>query len=347
MNGYYGSIYPDEMPYGQRDTNNLGPLLNMDSMDAATVLGEQSLDDIINETTKEMRRRRSLPSQYSNNPAGLDDDMRRVSIMEFMGAGSGGPLDAFHFNPSSSNNSGMIVAPSFAQDQTGLPERKVPPNQMHYGQPGSGYPGMRSASGSAYSSPMHQAQGLAMNIPGNYMPSTLSMQFQPCDLDQDVNVSQRPQSIYSHSQFPITTLTSPIQQDYAASPVAMSFHDPGGGGMDMNQMFGGQDFRNGMHSNSQSRQQSIQDGRSNSSGAGQRQQSAMQQDSGQTKPTIHSRRQSAVQNNGQQSPHPMLSNVSGLQEGHHRRCHSKTHGTNNNSVIRKTRSKKAHSVSVR
>src|SRR4051812_18005893 len=68
----------------------MGP--GADAMGSAGIFGGQSLDDIVQSNSKEMRRR-SVPVSYGSGVSALDQEMRRVSMLDFSGAGGVGPLD--------------------------------------------------------------------------------------------------------------------------------------------------------------------------------------------------------------------------------------------------------------
>ncbi|KAF1808513.1 hypothetical protein P152DRAFT_405405 [Eremomyces bilateralis CBS 781.70] len=68
----------------------------------------QSLDEIVSQNAKEMRRK-SVPMHYGATRGGLDADIRRVSMMEFSGQLNGGSLDHFQFDPASVPNIDSIT----------------------------------------------------------------------------------------------------------------------------------------------------------------------------------------------------------------------------------------------
>ena len=188
MSGYngYGSGYRGGNM--QQNTNNY-PVNNgmmMGGNDMESMGGGQSLDDIVNQNAK-MIRRQSHPQSYRN---GGQPDMGEAPMMEFSGTSPTGPLDNFQFDPSTSmvddmNNMANSMATSVAglNRHLGLRRAQSGANiseiNSPYGGANSVY-SMMTQSGSNYASPAHPANtGFDMDSTSPYMtnPSGLSMDF--------------------------------------------------------------------------------------------------------------------------------------------------------------------------
>lgn len=78
-----GMMTPNQM-------NQLNPALE----------GAQSLEDVVSQNSKEIRRRRSMPGPGFGTDNDPTNALRRSTMMEFHGGSPAGPLDDFQFDPS-------------------------------------------------------------------------------------------------------------------------------------------------------------------------------------------------------------------------------------------------------
>ncbi|KAK0650787.1 White collar 1 protein [Lasiodiplodia hormozganensis] len=231
MNGYY--------PLDQSGSgDNMMGVMNQDDMNP-NMVGGQSLDDIVNQNSKAMRRQ-SVPMHYSSGrPADLEGDMRRVSMMEFSGA-TPGQLDQFQFDPATAApNMDSMVGDAFARRNHPYQRRRPSSgdigidtrlhNSQSYGNmvpPGS------------YASPLAATSGLDMGMNSPYVSSGLPMNMDMTDpsLGMMNPGDTTPLNMFSQAQFASPMMGSPIGQDFTDSMQSMP--DPGGsappGSMDIN-----------------------------------------------------------------------------------------------------------------
>ncbi|KAL1642732.1 hypothetical protein SLS58_005236 [Diplodia intermedia] len=224
MNGYY----PIEQS-GSGDS--MMGVMTQDGM-GADMVGGQSLDDIVNQNSKTMRRQ-SVPMHYNSaQPSGLEGDMRRVSMMEFSGA-SPGQLDQFQFDPATAApNMDSMVGDAFARRDHGYQRRRPSSGdigmdtRLHNSQ--SGYGNM--APPGSYASPLAPTSGLDMGMTSPYVSSGLPMSMNMTDpsLSMMNTGDGTPMSMFSQAQFASPMMGSPIGQDFTDSMQSMP--DPGGSG---------------------------------------------------------------------------------------------------------------------
>ncbi|OJD38008.1 white collar [Diplodia corticola] len=232
MNGYYPM---DQSGPG----DNMMGVMTQDGM-GSDMVGGQSLDDIVNQNSKTMRRQ-SVPMHYnSGQPSGLEGDMRRVSMMEFSGA-TPGQLDQYQFDPATAApNMDSMVGDAFARRDHGYQRRRPSSGdismdtRLHGSQSGYGnivQPG-------SYASPLVPTTGLDMGMNSPYVSSGLSMSMNMTDpsLGMMGAGDGTPINMFSQAQFASPMMGSPIGQDFGDSMQPMP--DPGGNGepgdMDLN-----------------------------------------------------------------------------------------------------------------
>ncbi|KAK3078169.1 hypothetical protein LTS18_008269, partial [Coniosporium uncinatum] len=236
MNGYYNG------PYSQDDLQQLS-LADRDG-NAATQrspdgmgggggpMGGQSLDDIVNQNSKEMRRR-SFPVQYSNNGSIGEGEVRGTSMMNFGGATPNSPLDAFHFSPQTGQSVNMLNQRSGSGGNSlnqspvlgGLPLQTGFSNSNAYSNMG--------APGSSYASPMHSTTSNNISLGGHYNSSGLSMALDMTDtmgglMSEDMNSM----NIFGQQQSFSPMMQSPMHVDFNPTMSGPSTNF-GTSGMDM------------------------------------------------------------------------------------------------------------------
>lgn len=231
MNGYY--------PLDQSGSgDNMMGVMNQDDMNP-NMVGGQSLDDIVNQNSKAMRRQ-SVPMHYSSGrPADLESDMRRVSMLEFSGA-TPGQLDQFQFDPATAApNMDSMVGDAFARRNHPYQRRRPSSGdigidtRLHNSQP---YGNMVPPG--SYASPLASTSGLDMGMTSPYVSSGLPMSMDMTDpsLGMMNPGDTTPLNMFSQAQFASPMMGSPIGQDFTDSMQSMP--DPGGsappGSMDIN-----------------------------------------------------------------------------------------------------------------
>ncbi|KAF2237429.1 hypothetical protein EV356DRAFT_521522 [Viridothelium virens] len=166
------------------------------------MLGGQSLDDIVNQNSKEMRRS-SVPVHYGGNQSNMSPDIRRLSMMEFSGASPGGPFDGFQFDPSTTVTDGAMPARTSNPNATApLNSRRqstsnVALNDQFTGQTS---PYMQNP-GSAYQSPMHPSTGLDMGMADSFISPGLNMQSDYSNMNTMMSGGMTPMDAYQSDQF--------------------------------------------------------------------------------------------------------------------------------------------------
>lgn len=194
---------------------------------AMDTMAGQSLDDIVNQNAKLMRRhsmgqvyhsqnqqqqqqqRPQQPQQPLPSQQNMDtDDPRRMSMMEFTGTSPSGPLDAFQFNL---QNSGMVDATAYMASQPNpslQPSRRQSANNgemaLDNGFSANSYMPMMPHT-SSYQSPAH-IPNLDMNLNSPYMTTPMNMSSMGYN---SPNVDQ-PMPMYNHTPYHPGMMNSPI-----------------------------------------------------------------------------------------------------------------------------------------
>ena len=245
MAGYYGQQYAMEDMGKMEDISSeaMVAYMNANGVDSSVMLGGHTLDEIINQNTKEMQRRQSFHQSqtFPANRVPLDRDPRRTSSMlEFGGMGNNSELEGFQFDPSAvQQNLGMQRPPSISQRRVDAQQhrRADPPSNLaldtQFHNIGHGYTPMSSASPfpqSAFNQP-DPMSGLDMTP--NYMNNNMlmGMNFSAGPLSRENSGDMSAMNMYPQTQMSPHMSASPMQQ---AIPHAMrsSLQDPGGGPMD-------------------------------------------------------------------------------------------------------------------
>lgn len=239
MNGTYGKTYSSDDLQRLTSINNRDAMMGMmtsDGMDAAGMIGGQTLDEIISQNNKEIQRRRSYQQSqsYRSNGPGPEADVRRSSMMEF-GPGPPNDMDSFQFEPSPA----LVSSPlgrggSIAQRRLDSQRQRrresaedivMNPHFQHLGQT---YPPLPQSS--PYQQPLDPSRSLNLDVAGTYLPSNLSMgmDFATGNLQQDPGNDITPMNMFSQGSFQPTLTSSPIHQNFSNSLPGPG-QDPGGG----------------------------------------------------------------------------------------------------------------------
>ncbi|KAF2500535.1 blue light regulator 1 [Lophium mytilinum] len=213
MNGY------PSYPPGHYGTANGG------NMDMTGIQGEvipydfgggQSLDDIVNQNAKELRRR-SMPVHYSNNVSMDGQDHRRLSMMDFKGM-QGGVLDNYNFeSPTTSNMDGIVRNGMPYPQQSNNAQTRRPSGgdlalntQFSHQQ---GWITTMAPPASPYTSPLHTAGPMDSELHSRYGPGpglAIPLENDPM-MNNDIN-------LYSQPQFASPMVTSPVSPDFGPTP---------------------------------------------------------------------------------------------------------------------------------
>lgn len=251
MNGY--SYNPGFDGSSMNQGGQMGDDLMMMGQDGMGngMVGGQSLDDIVNQNAKVMRRQ-SLPQQYGNTSSGMDADMRRMSMMEYNGASPAGPMGTFQFNPDAAmHQPGMM-----GRDGTQSHQQRPSAHSRRESQPADlalntsfpnttqGFNPMIHANSAAFGSPAQPTAGFDMTMESPYIDPGTGMQME-YNLDQamqNVNPTDASQmNIYSQPQFNQQMVNSPVHAppSHTASHSGQTpMNEQRGGGSGMNTQYG-------------------------------------------------------------------------------------------------------------
>lgn len=224
-NGYYGAHYSpnhiQNMDQGGGADGMMG-IMGPDGMPPPAMMSGQSLDDIVNQNTKDMRRR-SLPYNFhGNNAAGVEPNPRRLSMLDFADS-TGSPLDGFQFdNPSASGIDGFMGGSTGIQGANDGADRtnSSVPLALNTQFANQNFTSM-GPPGSAYASPMHPSAGMDMDVASPYLQSGL-----PMNVDMvDPNISMMGNETHGlpyygpvQQQFGSGAVNSPINQNFSGQP---------------------------------------------------------------------------------------------------------------------------------
>ncbi|KAL8952022.1 MAG: hypothetical protein Q9222_002041 [Ikaeria aurantiellina] len=187
MGGYYGRQYSmeDMQKAAEMDPDAMMAYMGSNGMDLSGIIGGQTLDEIIQQNSKEMQRRQSFHQSqtFPGNGLPLERHPRRTaSMLEFGGMGNSSGLEGFQFEPSSMpHNMGMQPPPTIPQRRSDAQpaRRRENPNNLalntQFSNMATGYSPMTSASPfpqSAYNQP-DPMSGLDMTP--NYLHSDILM----------------------------------------------------------------------------------------------------------------------------------------------------------------------------
>lgn len=219
MNGYsFGGAYDAEnMSHGDEGNGGNMMMMGQDGISGGA-FGGQSLDEIVNQNAKAIRRQ-SLPHQYGGSQHAMDPALRRISMMEFAGSASpSGQLGNFQFDSSTT------------MDQTGIISGNgTPGSGSHSRTPGHRRPShgelaidtafansqtyTNIASNPPYQSPAHPQSGFDVAMESPYLDTSLGMQMD-YSVDQSLasasagDMSQL--NMYGQAQFNPGMMASPM-----------------------------------------------------------------------------------------------------------------------------------------
>lgn len=211
MNGH-GFPYPSR-PYP--GANNGPAMMDMTGHPMAGFDMEgQSLDSIVAQNDKE-NRRRSMPV-YTRGPGPQmnmgSPDTRRLSMMNF-GDPNGGEMDEFQFDMSSTSMDNMMRSnTTFTQASADMQNDRLPTSDLAVNTQfqGQNSPFSTMAGpGSAYASPMHQKDGLNLDM-ASY-PNSISMSL---DMDDSLSMMPTEMNMYPNTQFNTPMMDSPVSQEF-------------------------------------------------------------------------------------------------------------------------------------
>ncbi|KAF2144580.1 uncharacterized protein K452DRAFT_316550 [Aplosporella prunicola CBS 121167] len=226
MNGYY------PLDQGAAGDGMMG-IMGQDAS-ASSMIGAQSLDDIVHQNAKAMRRQ-SVPMHYGTS-RDMDGDMRRVSMMEFSGA-SPGQLDQFQFDPTTaapSVDSMMRMGDAYDQRAPSFSGRRRPSTgdlniDTRYANQAQSYAPMTHPH-SAFASPLDMANA--------YVTSGMPMPMAMADpsLNGLLPPEAAPMNMFSGAQFTSPLMGSPVTADFNDTLHIGPLQDPGSGqgSMDIN-----------------------------------------------------------------------------------------------------------------
>ena len=232
MNGYtYNGAYDgNAMDQGEQGGGEDMMMMGQDGMNAG-MMGGQSLDEIVNQNAKAMRRQ-SMPHQYGGAPQHMED-MRRMTMMEY---GSGSPaahMNNFQYNASPAMDHSAMMAgsgtPGHGQQQRSQSRRQSQTNlglNTNFGNTSPNFNGVMSGNAPFQASP-HPQSGFDMTMESPYMDPGMGMQM---DYNVDHNLGNAAggemsrMNMFSQPQFNQSMVPSP----HAAQTQS---HDQTGSGM--------------------------------------------------------------------------------------------------------------------
>ena len=244
--GYYGGQYSleDIQKVGEMDADAMMGLMSTSAMDTSTLMGGQTLDEIINQNNKEMQRRRSSYHHSQTFPQTRlphDQDPRRTSMLEFGGSANNSELEGFQFDPSAvQQNAGLPQPPNIAQRRVDNPNTRQRNSsddlalntQFHIGH---GYSPITSASTYPHSGLNHTDSIGSLDMSPSYLSNSMlmGMDFSAGGLSRENSADMGGMNIFNQAHFSPNMTASPLQQDIPTS-LRGSIQDPGGGGIDNN-----------------------------------------------------------------------------------------------------------------
>ncbi|PNS21825.1 White collar 1 protein [Sphaceloma murrayae] len=235
---------------------------NVNGMNSPAMMQGQSLDDIVDQNAK-MMRRQSMPQSFHRRNTGDMSNMQ--NMMEFSSGTPAGPLENFHFDPATSleqDNSGNLVPRIQQPTRSALKKQQSGPNLSGMGSPYN--PQLNSAYSSLYQSPAHGGGNVDMDINSPYVnqPMGLQMDFSDSGLTPMNSTGANQMSMYSNpSPYQTSMMNSPMNVASMTSSIhGPSQNDPGGGGNSTHDgrrsTYGGNSIRRNSMESSQQRLQS-------------------------------------------------------------------------------------------
>lgn len=248
MNGYsYNGAYVGHgMDHGDDAQDNGMMMMDQSGMAMTGTMGGQSLDDIVNNNAK-MIRRQSMPQGYGTSPQHLNADMRRVSMLDYASHSPAGSMADYQYDPNQSLDQTSFASGQVTPAAASNPQRRPQGTPHHRRQSGGelslntqfannpqNYTNSIMPPNSAYAaSPAHPQNSMdlsAMDSP--YIDSSMGVNMD-YGMDQNMNATvagdAMPINLYSQPQFTPSNLSSPMhqQQQHQGTPQSgrMSSHD--------------------------------------------------------------------------------------------------------------------------
>ena len=240
MNGYsYNGAYNgNAMGQGEQGGGEDMMMMGQDAMGGG-MMGGQSLDQIVNQNAKAMRRQ-SMPQQYDATPHNMED-LRRMSMMDYGSGSPAAPMGNFQFNANNAMNQTAMMGglPGNDQQQQSHGRRQSHGNLAVNTSFGNTSPTFNAAmsANAAFQSPAHPHSGFDMPMESPYIDQGMGMQMD-YNVDQNMgsatggNMSQM--GLYSQPQFNQSMMSSamphggPQQTPHSAQAPSQ---DASGGGM--------------------------------------------------------------------------------------------------------------------
>lgn len=200
--------------------------------------GGQSLDDIVNQNEKMIRRQSMPQQQYGRQSHGqMEPGVRRISsMMEFSGGSPAGPLENFNFDPSGNMNGNDMSHMSMPMQQSGRQTSgHQQSNQMNNQYSGSMTPqyGSLMSSAATYQSPAHANNPLDMDLNSPYAGGHMGMSMDFANDPSMNNVmasDQHQMSMFNQtSPYHSTMMTSPMPQSAMQRPGPSTGQNGGSG----------------------------------------------------------------------------------------------------------------------
>jgi hypothetical protein len=203
------------------------------------VMGGQSLDEIVNQNAKAIRRQ-SMPNQYGGTPHNMED-LRRASMMDY---GSGSPaaqMSQFQFNANPAMNQASMMSesgtPGHSQHQRSHSRRQSHGNlalNTSFGNTSPNFNAVMSANAAFQSSP-HPQSGFEMPMESPYMNPGMSMAMD-YNIDQNLGsatgADMSQMNMYRQPQFSQSMMASPVPHSGAQNTTRSAqapLQDPEGG----------------------------------------------------------------------------------------------------------------------
>lgn len=219
MNGYqYNGGYNGESMDAGNDAaaaeNNM-MMLGQEGM----TFGGQSLDEIVNQNAKAMRRQ-SLPHQYGGSQQPMDPNLRRISMMEYGSASPSSSMGNYQFDTNAQLDMSSIMSGNGAdapdQRQHNPEQRREAGNNLNVNTAfanSQAYNNLMSAA--SYQSPAHPQSGYDVSMDSPFLDTRLGMGM---DYGVDQNLTpaaadgSMPQlSPFGQAQFNQSIVNSPMR----------------------------------------------------------------------------------------------------------------------------------------
>ncbi|KAK3671445.1 hypothetical protein LTR78_008723 [Recurvomyces mirabilis] len=233
--------------YGTNDAMMMGP------GDVGNgILGGQSLDDIVDQNAKNIRRQ-SMPQHYGASTRQADMDMRRISMMHYNNATSAGAMHNFDFDTGENiDQNGMMngtTSASLAQNNgSAAHSRRESRRDLNlntsYAPSTQGFNSILNST-SAFASPAHGQNGMDMASPYIDPNLNMSMDYGLEQLPNDaMNGDGMNMNLYNQPQFSNSVMNSPMHanpsQGTPSTSRTASYNESNNNRSGPNTQYGGQ-----------------------------------------------------------------------------------------------------------